>query len=233
MKLIMTLLAITALSFGTSARAQEESPSASPAGEEKASATVEEPSAPSSLRDTSPAPSAEVKSTTTSSTAEKKESATATASPSAKKSTASTETTEKSSTKKTASAADTGSAESNVKRFENEWEAAVMKKDPSFVQTRLAEDFIGTSSKGKRINKAALLKEFKSDSDTYSSAKNGGMTVHTFGSNVAVATGMAKEAGKSKDGASFNRTYAWTDTWMLRGSQWQCIGSQAMLVSGK
>ncbi len=235
MKSIITLLAITALSCVTSARAQDESPTASPASEEKASATVEAPSAPSSLRETSPSPSPEVKSTSTSSTVEKKESAAATssASPSAKKTKASTETTEKTSTKKASTGADTGSAESNVKRLENEWEAAVMKKDPSFVQTRLAEDFIGTSSKGKRINKAALVKEFKNDNDTYSSAKNGGMTVRTFGSNVAVATGVAKEAGKSKDGASFNRTYAWTDTWMLRGSQWQCIGSQAMLVSGK
>ena len=108
-----------------------------------------------------------------------------------------------------------------------------MKKDASFIQSRIADDFIGTSSKGKRLNKPGLAKEFKSDSDTYTSAKNGSISVRSFGNNLAIATGTAKEVGKTKDGQAFSRAYAWTDTWMLRNGQWQCIGSQAMLISGK
>ena len=228
MKSIVSLLAIAALSLVTSARAQDESPSSSPASEEKASATVEAPSAPSTLRDASPSPRPE-KSTTTSSSIEKKAEATTSASPSAEKK-------EAAATSKTASkkpATDTGSAESNVKRLENEWEAAVMQHDASFIQARVADDFMGTSSKGKRQTKSGLLKDFKNDTDTYTSAKTGSVSVRAFGSNVAIATGTAKEAGKSKDGKPFGKTYAWTDTWMLKGSQWQCIGSHAMLVSGK
>ena len=210
MKSIVSLLAIAAMSLVTSARAQEESPSPSPSAsvEEKASAIVE---APSTLKETSPSPSPVEKSASTSSVTKKAETA-ASPSPSAEKKTSAPA--EKTASKKPASTADTGSAESSVKRLENEWEAAVMKKDASFLQARIADDFIGTSSKGKRLNKSSLAKEFKSDADTYTSAKNGSMTVRTFGNNVAVATGTAKEVGKTKDGKAFSRAYAWTDTWM-------------------
>jgi ketosteroid isomerase-like protein len=227
MKFIITLFTIAALSWISSSRGQEESPASSPAAEESTAPQVE---APSTSRDASPSPSPEAKSSPSATPAEKKEKAAATASSPAE---SKKEEGAKTSAKKTASTADTGSSESNVKRLENEWEGAVMKKDPSFIQSRVAEDFIGTSSKGKRMNKAGLLKEFKNDTDTYTSAKNGSVTVRSFGSNIAVATGTAKEVGKTKDGKAFSRTYAWTDTWMLRGNQWQCVASQAMLVSGK
>lgn len=225
MKLIPSLLAIVALTLVTSARAQDESPS--PASEEKASATVE---APSASAEATPSASPEEKSATTAaSPAEKKESAAASPSPAAKKEAAAEPT--KAAAKK--AGPDTGSAESNIKRLENEWEASIKNHDTSFLQARVADDYLGTSPKGKRVNKSGLLKEFKSDTDTYTSAKNGSITVRTFGSNIAIATGTSKEVGKGKDGKAFTRTYAWTDTWMLRGKLWQCIGSQAMLLSGK
>jgi ketosteroid isomerase-like protein len=128
---------------------------------------------------------------------------------------------------------DKGRPESNVKRLETQWEASVMKHDTSFIDARVARDFVGVSSKGKRIDKGALLKEYKADTDTYSSARNTGVTVHTYAPNVAVANGIAKEVGKSREGAAFNRSYVWTDTWVLRGDQWQCVASHVMLGSGK
>ena len=225
MKSFISLFAVAALSLITSARAQEESPSPSPA-EDRAAPMVE---APSSLRDASPSPTPEEKPTPSATPTEKKEKAAAkSASPAAEKKEES-----KAATKKEASAADTGSPESNVKRLEAEWEAAVKKHDASFLQERIADDFLGCSSKGKRTSKSSLLKEFKGDTDDYTTAKNGGVAVRSFGPNVVIATGTSKEAGKSKDGKSFSKTFAWTDTWMMRDGKWRCIGSQAMLVSSK
>jgi hypothetical protein len=225
MKLFTSLLAIAALSFAANAFAQEESPSATP--EESASATVETPaSTPAATPETKASPTSE---------------ASPAGSPAAKKKEASAAPTKESKeaapAKKEKAAApagpDKGSAESNVKRLEDEWEAAVMKHDASFVEARVAADYVGTSSKGKRISKGSLIKEFKGDTDTYTSAKNGGISVRSYGANIAIATGTAKEVGKAKDGKAFSRTYAWTDTWMLRNGRWECIGSQSMLVAGK
>ena len=225
MKLFTSLFAIAALSFAVSALAQEESPSATP--QESSSAIVETPaSTPTAAPEMKASPTTEA-SPVSSPAAKKKEAASAD-----KK-----ESPEAASSKKEKAAVpagpDKGSAESNVKRLEDEWEAAVMKHDATFVQTRVAEDYVGTTSKGKRISKGGLLKEFKGDNDTYTSTKNGGVAVRSFGANIAIATGTARETGKGKDGKAFNRLYAWTDTWMLRNGKWECIGSQSMLVSGK
>ncbi|GEM_PF-1191477 len=237
MRLIFSIL--IALGTVTLLHAQDESatPEASPA--ENSATSMQ---APSSLRDTTtPAPEATATASATVSTTEaSKPKASPAAAETEKKKPAAvaakTKTSEESTSTEESAATtgpDKGSPESNVKRLENEWEAAVMKHDASFLDSRVAKDFIGVSSRGKRMNKAALLKEFKADTDTYASAKNNGLTLRAFDKNVVVASGSAKEVGKTKAGAGFNRSYLFTDTWILRGDRWQCVASQVMLATGK
>ena len=120
--------------------------------------------------------------------------------------------------------------EATIREIEDKWEASVMRHDPSVAQAYLAEDFRGISSQGKVMTKSKLLAEFKKDTDTYSSAKNGKVDVRVFGGQFAVATGVSTEAGKSKEGKEFKRSFRWTDAWVLRNGKWQCVASQAMLV---
>ena len=120
--------------------------------------------------------------------------------------------------------------EATIREIEEKWEASVMRHDPSVAQAYLADDFRGVTSKGKAINKSGLLSELKKDTDTYTSTKNGKVDVRLFGGQFAVATGVSIEAGKSKDGKDFKRTFRWTDVWALRKDTWQCVASQAMLV---
>jgi len=77
-----------------------------------------------------------------------------------------------------------------------------------------------------------MLAEFKKDKDTYKSAKNEKLNVKAFGPNIMVVTGRAREKGTVKDGKAFDRTFLFTDTWMNRGGQWQCIASQITKVKG-
>jgi ketosteroid isomerase-like protein len=123
-----------------------------------------------------------------------------------------------------------GTAEATIREIEEKWEASVKNHDPSIAQAYLADDFRGVSSKGKLMSKANLLAELKKDTDTYSSTKNGKVEVRVFAGQFAVATGTSTEAGKSKDGQEFKRTFRWTDAWVLRKDKWQCVASQAMLV---
>ena len=106
-----------------------------------------------------------------------------------------------------------------------------MSHDPSIAKAYLAEDYRGVSSKGKVMNKSSLLAEIKKDTDTYTSAKNGNMDVRVFGGQFAVVTGTSAEAGKGKDGKPFNRNFRWTDAWVLRNGNWQCVASQSMALS--
>ena len=120
----------------------------------------------------------------------------------------------------------------SVKEIEDKWEASVPTHDFSTVSAFVASDFVGVSSQGKFVDKGSMLAEYKKDKDTYKSAKNEKLNVRNFGPNVTVVTGRAREIGTAKDGKAFDRTFLFTDTWMLRGGQWQCVASQITKIKG-
>jgi len=217
MKIIISFLATAFLAAMTFAQEESASPaeSTTPTTEEKASATVEE--TPASKPAEATAPAAEKKAEpATSPTAPKKEATTTTATKPAAP---------------TAAAAPSGKKMS-VKEMEEKWEASVPSHDFSTVQGFVASDFVGISSKGKFVDKSSMLADFKKDTDTYKLAKNEKLNVKAFGPNVMVVTGRAREKGTAKDGKAFDRTFLFTDTWMNRGGQWQCIASQITKVKG-
>jgi ketosteroid isomerase-like protein len=201
MKIIISVLATTFLAAITFAQEESASPaeSTTPTTEEKASATVEE--TPASKPAEASAPAA------TSPTAPKKEATTTTA------------------TKPTAptTAAAPSGKKMSVKEMEEKWEASIPSHDFSTVQGFVSSDFVGISSQGKFVDKSSMLADFKKDTDTYTLAKNEKLNVKAFGPNVMVVTGRAREKGTAKDGKAFDRTFLFTDTWMNRGGQWQCI----------
>ena len=121
--------------------------------------------------------------------------------------------------------------EATIRDIEDKWQASIMQHDPSVAEAYLADDFRGISSRGKVMTKANLVAEIKKDTDTYTTAKNGKVDVRVFGGQFAVATGTSTEAGKSKDGKDFKRSFRWTDAWVLRNGKWQCVASQAMLIN--
>ena len=226
MKIILPLF--TSLFLAAMSFAQEESASpaesTAPATEEKASATVEttpevakpvEAAAPTQKKEE--ATTAPVKATA----AKKETAAPAAAATSAKPATASATTT-KSMTGKPMTVTD----------MENAWEAAVAKHDYATLDAFVAPDFVGVSSKNKFIGRSDVTGEAKRDKDTYKSAKNEKLNVKNYGPNVTVVTGRAREVGTGKDGKAFDRTFLFTDTWMMRGGKWQCVASHVTKIKG-
>jgi outer membrane biosynthesis protein TonB len=206
---------------------EEEAPAASP--EASASRTTEksssDPSVSVTTEKTTPAPKpSRSPGPTKSSSPEPKSSPSKSSSPEPKSSpTKSSSPTEVAPVKKS-------SPEAMLREMEDKWEASVMAHDPSVAQAYLADDFRGVSSKGKIMKKGDLLAEMKKDTDTYTSAKNSKLDVRIFDGKFAVATAIATEEGKAKDGKAFKRSFRWTDAWVLRDGKWQCVASQAMLV---
>ena len=117
-----------------------------------------------------------------------------------------------------------------IRDLESRWAAAIQAHDTTVPQQLVAADYIGVNSAGRVVNKAALVAEMKRDKNNYDSAVNSGVTVRVNG-NVAVAVGTTKQSGKDPSGKEFSYTYRWTDTWLERNGQWQCIASQSFLVT--
>jgi len=218
MKIIIPFLATIFCAALSLAQEESASPaeSTAPATEEKASATVEETPAAKPMESTAPAM-----------TAEKKAEPAKAASPAA-----ATKKEATANAAKPAPAAAKMTKNMNPRDAENAWEAAVGKHDYATVEGFLAADFIGVSSKNKFVGRSDVLSEFKGDKDTYKTSKNEKLNVKMYGTNVAVVTGRAREIGTGKDGKAFDRTFLYTDTWMLRGGKWQCIGSQVSKIKG-
>lgn len=127
---------------------------------------------------------------------------------------------------------DKAAVEAKIKELGNLWGKAIMQKEPTLLDPIIAEDFVGTNSKGKVGTKNEMYTEMKGDTDTYTSAADADVKVHVFSDDVAVATGSSTEKGKGKEGKEFTRRFRWTDTWMQRGGKWQVVASQSTLVSG-
>jgi len=208
MKLITSLIGIAALSFVTSVLAQD-AETATPASEQTPSTTIQE----------TPAPTPEAKATTTPGelpAAQKKEKPAAATAPAT--------------TSPAPARGKKMSVSAMLKDNENRWSTAIAKHDTATIESMVAPDFIGVNSKGKVQNRRAVLAEVKTNKDTYTSTKAEKLDVHMYGAGVAVVVGMANEKGTGKDGKAFDRTYRFTDTWMDRGGNWQCIASQVALV---
>jgi ketosteroid isomerase-like protein len=221
----ISILAITVLVAATTpfALAQDDSPTPAPDASPEMTVSEKTESADPSVsvsteRDASPKPKPESSPAATKSPSPAATKTSPSATPATNASTAAVMPTKKS------------THEATIRDIEDKWQASVMTHDPSVAQAYLAEDFRGISSKGKVMTKAKLVAEIKKDTDTYTSAKNGKVDVRVFGGQFAVATGTSTEAGKSKDGKEFKRSFRWTDAWVLRNGKWQCVASQAMLV---
>ena len=120
-----------------------------------------------------------------------------------------------------------------LKEMEQEWEGSVLKHDTTAIERMVADDFVGTSSSGKVGDKSTMLASARSDKNVYTSAVSQDMSVHTFGPRVAVVVGVAQEKGKDSAGRAFSHTYHFTDTWVERNGDWQCVAAHAMSVPKK
>ena len=219
MKLITSLISIVALSFATFALAQEQE-TASPAPEQKASAVVEQPTTPAPEAATTPTseqPATQKKEKTAGSEPNQKRTGSANVSPA--RVTATTPSKKR-------------SVEATLKNNENKWEASYAAHNRSVAQSLVASDFNGVYWDGKVMGKSGVISEIKKDKDTYKSAVNEKLTVHSYGPGVAVVIGTSHEKGTTKDGKPFDRAFRFTDTWVQREGQWQCVASQVMKIKG-
>src|SRR5687768_17552497 len=107
-------------------------------------------------------------------------------------------------------------------QLEEEWGAALVRRDAQAFERLLAPGFVYTEN-DLVMNREEIIKSV-TGADTVESARNEGMKVHDFG-DVQVITGVLHLRGKGKDGP-FNRRFQFTDTWQRRNGGWQVIAAQ-------
>jgi uncharacterized protein (TIGR03067 family) len=118
---------------------------------------------------------------------------------------------------------DVGAAEV-LKKLEQQWVEAYVKRDTAFLERLLPEDYAITYPDGSVLNKKREIADIKSGAVALTELKIGEMLVRTYG-DAAVITGQAAIKGKV-NGQDVSGDYRFTDTWVKRGEHWQPVASQ-------
>jgi len=108
--------------------------------------------------------------------------------------------------------------------FENEWVAAIVKKDTDTINRLLADDFSGT--KDQIYFKGDAIEDVKSG--THESLDLDNIKVRLFGDTAVVTMGQNE---KSRHGnTDFTGHYLFTDVWAKKNGQWFAVASHGSRV---
>jgi ketosteroid isomerase-like protein len=110
-----------------------------------------------------------------------------------------------------------------VTALERAWIDASRQYDVAWFERNLAASCILTDEHGVVTDKAAMIADVKAQATKTESYSYETIKVQAYG-DVAVATGISVVKGSYK-GKDNSGKYPWTDTWVKRGGQWQCVAS--------
>ena len=119
-----------------------------------------------------------------------------------------------------------GSGAREILKLEDDWAAALVRRDTATFRELLASRFVYTENADVMGKKEVT--EGVAGSDTVIWAGNEKMQAHMYG-NTGVVTGILAMRGRGKDGA-FSKRYRFTDTWMRLDGKWQIIAAQDYLI---
>ena len=120
--------------------------------------------------------------------------------------------------------------EQNLKRLEELWTTALMRRDRAAIERTLGPKFVYTLNDSMRY-RPEYVSMLLSPGDVITDARVDSIEVQAAG-NIGVTTGWRTIWGRGPQG-SFERRYRFTDTWMPRSGTWQMIAAHDYLVGRK
>jgi len=115
--------------------------------------------------------------------------------------------------------------------LENAWNHAVESKDTKALDMLLANTFVAVEIDGSVSSKSEFLASIKAPEYQPTQAVNEQISVQVYG-NAAVVVGVFRIKGVEK-GKPYVHRERFTDTWIRRDQGWQCVASQATLITAK
>ncbi len=116
-----------------------------------------------------------------------------------------------------------------ILQMERDWTQSFVTMDVAANERIVADDYLGTETNGKRITKADLLAELKSEDALASNRLNEDDVTIRFYGQTAVVNGSS--SWKQRDGKVGR--FVWTDVFVKRNGKWQVVASQDLEVLDK
>lgn len=115
-----------------------------------------------------------------------------------------------------------------ILELERQSKDAAMRRDASFTERTLADDYLGIGPLGQVTTKSETVTARKSAQLRYDSIDLSDLVVRLYG-NTAIVTGRADVKGKDL-GEDFSGPYRYTRVWVKRNGQWQTASYQATVT---
>lgn len=109
-----------------------------------------------------------------------------------------------------------------LKDMEQKWAKASLAHDTDSLSPMLAEDFVNLDSDGSIRTKSETLARMKKANFEVSELSDMQVTQH---GDTAIVTGTWTGKGTTAEGTNINTKERWTDTWVKKNGQWQCVSS--------
>lgn len=126
---------------------------------------------------------------------------------------------------------DAESAKSKVVALEQLWNQAYKSGDKKALDSILDDGIVLVNDDGSVQSKAEFLASVKPSKESVAQQQQvspESLNVHVYG-NVAIATGVMRVKGV-EGGKAYTRRERFVDTWLLRGGNWVCVGTDATPV---
>jgi len=112
--------------------------------------------------------------------------------------------------------------------LENQWAAALVKRDGATFERLLAPGFVYTEN-AEVMTREDVIRSVTSGSDTVTAARNDAMEVHRYYGTTAVVLGWLVVQGRGASGP-FEHRYRFTDTWVKSKGKWRIVAAQDFLA---
>ncbi len=126
-------------------------------------------------------------------------------------------------------AADSASEDHKIIALENAWNQAQLHRDSKALDRLVSETFIYTDYDGTVMNKSQFLADIKDPEYKASLIANENEKVFSYQS-TAIVVGTYHTKGTYK-GKAYEHYGRFTDTWIMRDGNWQCVASHTTLVN--
>jgi ketosteroid isomerase-like protein len=114
-------------------------------------------------------------------------------------------------------------------QIERDWDAAFRGRNPDFIATILADEFIAIYSDGTRGDKAHELSLAAGFNSQIESSTLDGFLVKIYGDTAVVW--MSQHVVGISQGNRVALTFRYVDVFVMRDGRWQCVSSQSTKVA--
>jgi ketosteroid isomerase-like protein len=119
--------------------------------------------------------------------------------------------------------------EAAIKKIENDWINAIVKRDAAYLQKIEADDYVFTGPDGKALTKAEDIKSDTTGDVVFDDFKIDNLKVRFYGDTAIVnGIGTVKAHEKEED---LSGQYSWTDVFAKQKGEWKAVSAHVTVVA--